>query len=117
MSQNIHCCAIREKWELQTLSPRLIPKCSLELQLLSALLRAARFLLGWFHSLLVALLSRYPTTLASPSSWGFQDSLSQLHAMASLGLHADTHLAHIWPQQLSLVTEGESTTPFLYPSL
>ena len=42
-------------------------------QLLSALLTTTYFsLLGWFHSLLAALLSRYPMALASPASWGLQ---------------------------------------------
>ena len=40
-----------------------------------------------------------------------QTSLSQCHTMASLGFHTGTPLPHIWSQQLSLVTEGDSVTP------
>lgn len=48
-------------------------KCSSHLQLLSALLAAAYFSLwGWFHSPPTAFLSRYLTTLASPTSQGLQ---------------------------------------------
>jgi hypothetical protein len=44
-----------------------------------------------------------------------QDSLSQLHRMASLGLRAGTPQTHIWPQQVSLVMEGGYIASFFYP--
>lgn len=53
----------------------------------------------------------YPMALAPPTSWDLQySSLSQLHAVATLGLSARTSQAHTWPLQLSLTTEDP--TPF-----
>lgn len=62
-----------------------------------------------------ALLSRYPTALASLTSWGsLWQSRLHLCTMASLGLHARTPLTHAWLQWLSLVIEGDFITPFFY---
>lgn len=59
--------------KLQTTSPCLMS----DLQLLSYLLAATNyFLLGWFRSLLAAFLNRYPTALASGTSWGLQGSFN-----------------------------------------
>jgi hypothetical protein len=78
MEQNIHYYSKRQedrrentrpKPAVQTpnsASPCLVSKCSLNLQLLSALLSEAHFsLLGCFHSLLAAFQGGYPTTLVS----------------------------------------------------
>lgn len=54
--------------------------------------------LVWFHTQTTALLGRYSVALASPTPWGFQDnpdfiaSPSQVHIMASQGLHVGTPL-------------------------
>jgi hypothetical protein len=73
-----------------TVSPYLMSKCSLDLQLLSTLLTATQlFLLDWFHTPLAAFLGRYLMTLPSSTSWdsnNIQASLSELHTMASLRL-------------------------------
>ena len=56
-----------------SVSPCLMSKHSSDLQLLSVLLTETHFdLLSWFCFLLATLLGRYPTTLTSPTSWGFQ---------------------------------------------
>jgi hypothetical protein len=98
--------------------PRLMSKCSPDLQFLSSLLTATHSsLLGWFHTLLAAVLGRCSMVLPSPESWGLQgiQTSSELLSMASLGFLAGTPLTHGWPQQLSLAMEEDSTTPFLYP--
>lgn len=88
--------------------PFLILKCSLDLQFLSTLLTAAQFfLLDCFHSLLAAFVCRYPTALASLTSWG---SLSQFR----LHLNVPCNGLSWPPQRDSPVKYLTLVTPWLW---
>jgi hypothetical protein len=86
----------------------------------STLLTAAYFfLLVWFHSLLAALLGNYPMALATPTYWGLQGNPGFIFTVPCNGVSGPpcmrpylSSLTHPCPPWLSLVTEGDSITPF-----
>lgn len=72
----------------------------------------------WFHAVSTVFLNRYSTTLTSPTfgvSNTIQPSLSQLHLLSSLALHAGTPLTHTRYHWVSLALERDSTNIVLYP--
>lgn len=124
MAHNIHYHSKREEgsierkyWTKARLKPAghtpnsaslcLMSNCSSDLQCLSALLTAAHFcLLGWFHALLAALLSRFPMALAFPTSWNLQGNPGFSFTASCNGFSrppSGTALAQARPQQLFLV--------------
>ena len=109
------------KWAGQTpksASPGLMWKHSSDLQLRLAFFIATCMLLslGLIPFSVPDLLGWYPTTLASLGiSNEIQASLSQLHTMASLDLHAGTSW-HM-PGLSGFLSNRDCTTSFLYPWL
>jgi hypothetical protein len=79
-------------------TPCLILKGSLDVSFILALLAVAHFsFLGWFHILFAALLGRCPTALAYPTSWVSNKGLDlQSFIQWPLGgLHAGTPLSQV----------------------
>jgi hypothetical protein len=71
---------------------------------------------GWAHSLLTAFLCRYPTALASLTSWGLQGNLDFTFTASHKGLSRPPFRDTL-SQRLFLVTMGDPMTPFFYTSL
>ena len=64
-------------------------------------------LLGWFHSLYIALLGKYPTALGPLTFWGLQQQISQ-------GLQAGSPLPLAYPPWVNL--GGQFLNPVSYVS-
>lgn len=82
-----HCKTVSQLGKFQTLISVFMSKISSDLQLLSPLLTATHFsLLGWLHSLLAFLFSKYPMSLASPTGWGLQGNQGFTFTASNSGL-------------------------------
>lgn len=106
--------AERQPANFNPLSPCLMSKHFLDLQLLLTVLTAALFFLSWFHTPSAASLNGYPTALASPPSWisnKIQGFPSLPHTVSYQGYRqvSDSCLAIF-----RLTIQGDFTTPFLY---
>ena len=120
-SKRVKTAGQRQKPARQTpnpTSPCLMLERSSDLQLSSSLLTAAHSFSWASSTLLAALLSRYPTALTSATFGDFQGNPGFIFIASHCGLSGPSCMdtpAHVWPQWLSLITEGDAVTSSFCP--